>query len=149
MLPRVPTDEEVARWAEEKLHDSRLMSLPRDLMGVVLLHTDAAFKNEPHYKNMTALWEYMIKVQHLQVHKCQRCNVDIIDFDTMKGFTHYCPVDDCTSLTCENCCKRSNPCGCGNVYCADHIEHIDRCERCNRATCPHCSRVCAYHTKND
>lgn len=151
MQPYVPTDEEVARWAAEKLADSRLMELPRDLMGVVLLHVDAARRNEPHQKNMTWLWQYMTKVQHLQVHKCQKCYVDVIDFDTMKGTIAYCPVDFCDAFTCENCCKKShlNTCGCNNVYCTDHIEHTDRCERCQRVVCSYCySDVCAYHTKH-
>jgi hypothetical protein len=137
MLPRVPTDEEVARWAAEKLADSRLMSLPRDLMGVVMLHVNEMHKQSDRYKDMCALWDKMEKDNNLEVLICNRCGAHGVSYEAvMAEHTRemdWCSVQSCSAYMCLGC--RNKVCAyCAGTYCDVHTAQM-RTHACNHIVC--------------
>lgn len=150
MDPPLPSDEDVARWAAEKLADSQLMSLPRDLMGVVMLHVNEMHKLSDRYKDMCALWEKMEKDKNLEVRVCNRCGVHSVSYEAvMTEHTHemkWCSVQSCDADMCLDCINAT--CDyCARAYCDAHAGYMHTCKICKHNMCSICcdvNRTCEY-----
>lgn len=138
------SDEDVARWAVAKLTDSRLMSLPRDLMGVVMLHVNEMHNQEPRYKDMCALWTKM------EVRICNRCGAHSVSYEAAMN-ERTCEMNWCGARGCEVdlcvSCENGVCAYCHVTYCDRHAGYMHTCKGCNRMMCNECrdrSKTCEY-----
>ena len=150
MDPPLPSDEDVARWAAEKLADSRLMSLPRDLMGVVMLHVNDMHKQSDRYKDMCALWDKMEKDNNLDVRVCNRCGIHAVLYDAATTeWTRemdWCNVQSCPADMCLDC-KNETCAYCTGTYCDAHVGYMHTCKGCSGNMCSQCRdryKVCQH-----